>query len=347
MKFPEMVARLPQYIAFRRGYGAPLPANMTFSVIDRCNMACRTCGIWKNRDTDELTPEEYRKIVEPLDLYWVTITGGEAFMRDDIVEVVETIVNGTDAQYVTIATNGMLREKTVASMEELLEKTSAEYVLNFSVDGTSETHEHIRRIKDAFEKLSSTIEAVRALDPERINIGVNTVVSRFNEDEIPETYREVREKLEPDSFIAEVAEQRDKLYNEDMEFAPEDPDAALDFLIESLEEEKRRGTPRRVKMMRKGFYRFLKHDREMKNYTGFISAQLNPDGELWPNASTKRVMGDLTGDYDFEKVWRGRKAEKVREQIREENPQDMLANSFYNNAICQPLKFLELTRTGR
>ncbi|MFB6143766.1 MAG: radical SAM protein [Candidatus Nanohaloarchaea archaeon] len=176
-------------MSFRKGYGRPLPANATFSVIDRCNMACRTCGIWKNRETDEMGLEEYEKIVEPLDMFWLTISGGEPFMREDLAEVLEVLVNGTDASYVTIATNGMMEQETRETMEEVLQATSGtEFVLNFSVDGSSRTHEYMRRTKNAFERVSSTVENLRKIDSERISIGANTVVSRYNEEEIPETY---------------------------------------------------------------------------------------------------------------------------------------------------------------
>lgn len=345
MNLPELIANIPKYKAFRKGYGEPLPANMTFSVIDRCNMACRTCGIWKNRKTDELTVEEYRKIVEPLDLYWITITGGEPFMRDDFADVISLLVNETGAQFVTIATNGMLDDKTKSDMEEILQRTEGtEFVLNYSVDGTKETHEYMRRTMDAFEKVSSTIEKVRDIDSDRISIGSNTVISKHNEDEIEETYRDVFKYLEPDSYIAEVAEQRDKLYNEDMDFAPENYEEPVKFLLSALKDEERTSRPSKiVRVMRRGFYNYLLKDVELTNYTGFITAEVNPTGEIWPTPVDEKVMGNLREeDYDFEKVWRSQKAREVREGIREENPQDMLANTFYNNIICNPHKLLQL-----
>lgn len=345
MNIKTLLTQIPRYKAFRRGYGSSLPANMTFSVIDRCNMACRTCGIWKNRNTDELTVEEYEEIVEPLNLYWITITGGEPFMREDFAEVISLLCNKTDAQIMTIATNGMLEQETRIHMEEILQQTTdTEFVLNFSIDGTSETHEYMRRTKNAFQRVSDTVDTVRSINSDRISIGANTVISKHNEDQIPETYRDVHDKLQPDSYIAEVAEQRDKLYNEEMDFAPENPDKALRFLLEKLGEERRTGKPPKiVRVMRRGFYTYLLRDEDIVNYTGFISAELNPTGELWPTPVEKKVMGNLReDDYDFEKVWKSRQAENVRNHIRRDNPQDMLANSFYNNVICNPQKLLYL-----
>ncbi|MFB6190592.1 MAG: radical SAM protein [Candidatus Nanohaloarchaea archaeon] len=349
MELPELISRIPRYVAARKGMGSPLPANMTFSVIDRCNMACRTCGIWKNRDTDEMTVEEYESVVEPLDLYWVTVSGGEPFMREDFAELMDVIVNGTEPSFVTIATNGMLNRETREAMEEILQVTSdTEFVLNFSVDGPLGTHEYLRRTRNAFEKVSRTIEEVRGLDSDRISIGANTVVSKYNEDKIPGTYQDVQRKLDPDSFIAEVAEQRDKLYNGDMEFAPENPAEALRFLLETTRQEDRRGPPRAVKLMRTAFYTYLLREREVTNYTGFVSAQCNPDGEVWPTSMDSRVMGDLRQDgHDFRAMWNSQQAEEVRNHIRSENPQDMLANSFYNNMLCQPITFFQLLRNAR
>ncbi|MFB6146028.1 MAG: radical SAM/SPASM domain-containing protein [Candidatus Nanohaloarchaea archaeon] len=344
MKKSELMLKIPKYKAFRSGHGTFLPANMTFSVIDRCNMACRTCGIWKHRNTDEMTVEEYEKIVEPLNLFWATISGGEPFMREDIAEVLEVIVNRTQPSFVTIATNGMMDVETREAMTKVLANTSdTKFMLNFSIDGTSETHEYMRRTKNAFQRVSNTIEEVRSLESDRISIGANTVISKYNEDEIPETYQDIQEKLNPDSYIVEVAEQRDKLYNEDMDFAPENPDKALKFLLEKLQEEQRTGPARLVGLMRKGFYRWLMSEQELTNYTGFISAQSNPTGEVWPTSMSEQKMGNLREqDHDFKKVWRSREAENVRNYIRRENPQDMLANSFYNNMLANPQKLLRL-----
>lgn len=349
MKLSELTSRIPRYMAARRGMKAPLPANMTFSVIDRCNMACRTCGIWKNRDTDEMAVEEYESVVDPLDLYWVTISGGEPFMREDFAELMDVIVNGTEPSYVTIATNGMLHSETREAMEEILQASSdTEFVLNFSVDGPSGTHEYLRRTRDAFEKVRRTIEETRGLDSDRISIGANTVVSKYNEESIPETYRDVQEKLDPDSFIAEVAEQRDKLYNDEMEFAPGDPGEALRFLLETTRREDRRGPPRVVKLMRTAFYTYLLGERKITNYTGFVSAQCNPDGEVWPTSMDSRVMGNLRQNgHDFRALWNSQRADEVRSHIRAENPQDMLANSFYNNMLCQPWELARLLHQAR
>lgn len=344
MRLPKLLSRIPRYkISRRTGTSPPLPSNMTFSVIDRCNMACRTCGIWKNRDTDEMTTEEYEKVVEPLDLFWITVSGGEPFMREDIDEVLDVLVNGTGARYVTVATNGMLDRKTREVMEEVLQRTSdTEFVLNFSIDGPEGRHAHMRRTQDAFKKVADAVDEVKALDSDRISIGSNTVISDYNEDEIEETYSDVMELIDPDSYIVEVAEERDKLYNNDMDFSPENPERALKFVLERLEEKRRDGPARIVKMLRKEFYRYLMSDTEFTNYTGFISAQCNPDGEVWPTSMESRVMGDLRSvNHDFTRLWRSEKAEEVRDYIRKENPQDMLANSFYNNVLCNPSIFLE------
>ncbi|MFB6216745.1 MAG: hypothetical protein ABEJ72_07235, partial [Candidatus Aenigmatarchaeota archaeon] len=143
--------------------------------------------------------------------------------------------------------------------------------------------------------------------------------------------------------ITEVAEQRDKLYNDDMDFAPENPGEALEFLLDKLEDEERSGPARIVKLMRKGFYRWLLTEQEVTNYTGFISAQCNPTGEVWPTSSDRKLIGDLRQkNHDFQEVWTGSKAREVRNYIREENPQDMLANSFYNNMLCNPQQLAKL-----
>ena len=93
----ELFSNIICYNCFKI-FGIPkkLPVFLTINVNDLCNSRCRICNIWKNdpekKVKEQLKLWEFERIFKNYgNLYWVTITGGEPFLRKDLVEVVKTI----------------------------------------------------------------------------------------------------------------------------------------------------------------------------------------------------------------------------------------------------------------
>lgn len=53
-------------------------------------------------------------------MYWITITGGEPFMRNDFNEVIKAIYDESKPKLITIATNGMATQRIVSWTKEIL-----------------------------------------------------------------------------------------------------------------------------------------------------------------------------------------------------------------------------------
>ena len=75
------------------------PINVTFSVTNLCNSKCRTCSIWKVYPEhriqlqEELTLEEIEKVFQTIGtIYFFNISGGEPFLRKDLVNPRKTRV---------------------------------------------------------------------------------------------------------------------------------------------------------------------------------------------------------------------------------------------------------------
>ena len=88
-----MLEVLPKTLAYKfqraTGIGKKLPMNYCISVSYNCPSKCKTCNVWKKKAND-LTLEEWGKVFDSLGKspYWITFSGGEPFMRPDIVELV-------------------------------------------------------------------------------------------------------------------------------------------------------------------------------------------------------------------------------------------------------------------
>ena len=84
------------------------PYKLTFAITYRCQSRCLTCNIWQMKPTNELGLDEIRKFAMANSFKWIEITGGEPFLRSDIVEVVKAFLEGSkDLYIVTIPTNSL------------------------------------------------------------------------------------------------------------------------------------------------------------------------------------------------------------------------------------------------
>src|SRR5512133_3806441 len=91
----ELLPRLFFYYLMKKiGFPKLLPMNYTVSLLYTCNSRCSTCNIWK-KSAKNLTVDEYKQIFKKIGHapYWITFSGGEPFLRQDILEVVSTIYN--------------------------------------------------------------------------------------------------------------------------------------------------------------------------------------------------------------------------------------------------------------
>jgi molybdenum cofactor biosynthesis enzyme MoaA len=85
-----------------------------------------------------MTIQKINRISETLvnRLATLSITGGEPFLRDDLVEIVEAFVKNNLTRKVNIATNGFFTKKIVKVVREILEKKK--FSIDFNIELTEE-----------------------------------------------------------------------------------------------------------------------------------------------------------------------------------------------------------------
>ncbi|MDE1824747.1 MAG: radical SAM protein, partial [Candidatus Micrarchaeota archaeon] len=67
------------------------PYKLNFSITYWCQSRCTHCSIWQIRPKGELTLDEIRNFARQNNYFkWVELTGGEPFLRQDIVEIART-----------------------------------------------------------------------------------------------------------------------------------------------------------------------------------------------------------------------------------------------------------------
>ncbi len=160
-----------------------LPKSAFLSVTMLCNSRCIHCDIWKNKGMDFLPVEIYKKL--PASLEMVDLTGGEPFLRNDMPEIVSAVRSACPKARILITTNGFLPQK-IAKYVGAIVKADPDIAFRMSLDGWGKTHEKVRRIPDAFEKVMETVRILKAAGVR--DIGLTFTLMKVNQHEMRKVY---------------------------------------------------------------------------------------------------------------------------------------------------------------
>lgn len=162
--------------------------DLRISVTDRCNFRCTYCmpkSEYENFDflpkKDILSYEEMVKIVKiliPLGLKKVRITGGEPLLRKDLSKLVRMIRSLSDEIDIAITTNGVLLSKYAKELAEVGLSRVTVSLDAFSDQLFKEMSDSNYSVNEVLQGVSSAIEA-------GLPVKVNSVIKRGkNESEI-------------------------------------------------------------------------------------------------------------------------------------------------------------------
>jgi len=344
-----------------------LPVSLTVSVTNQCNSRCKTCSIWSHFNDhaelkiNEFKTEEFEKTFEKFgqNIFWATLSGGEPFLRQDLLQIFESLCKNCHPAIVNIPTNGLLSSTIETQIKKMLEQNfDTDLTLNISLDGVGDKHEKIRGVPGNFRKMLDTYERVRKLKEEfpRFQVGIHTVISKFNINDVVEVY-EFAKTLSPDSYITEVAEHRTELFNLEDNITP-DADS-YKKIVEELSRHIRsdylhskKNVSKITQSFRLEYYRLaaqvLRKNRQViPCYAGYASCQITSVGDVWPCCilGYDKHMGNLREtDYDFKKIWKSQKAKEIRAFIKNKNCACPLANAHYTNMMCNFTSLLKVSR---
>ncbi len=335
-----------------------LPYSLAISVTNKCNSKCKTCGIWKLKNKEELTIEELQKTLKSIgkNIPWFTITGGEAFLRKDLIDVIKTVCNCNAPLVINIATNG-----TVYNMCETLNKVLAncnsniKFVINFSIDEIGRRYNYVRGI-DAYDKVIDNYNKIKKLKKKysNLSLGVNITISNFNINRSIFIYQFISENLQPDSIIVEPATIRRNFYNEKMKFEANTQEIIriLNYFInrEKRELKVKRGFNKIIKLFRLKYYTIivstlLHKKRAIKCFAGTSFAELLPSGDIITCGVRKETLANIKDyNYDFKKGWYSKGAVNVRKKIKNDCCFCTMANPIYSSMILDNKTVLSLIK---
>jgi MoaA/NifB/PqqE/SkfB family radical SAM enzyme len=277
------------------------------------------------------------------------LSGGEPFLRDDLPQICAASVEFCKPKIINIPTNGLLPSIIASQTKKILETIgNTELVINLSLDGLHRKHDEIRGVKGNFTRALETYTRLKKLNDEftHMSLGIHSVVSRMSVSDLLSLYDFVT-KLEPDSYITEIAEERSELFNIGTDITPQ-PEVYANFIDELssrvkndyLHSEKR--VSKITQAFRLAYYQIAAQQLREKRqvipcYAGYASCQITPFGDVWACCvlGYDSVMGNLRdNDYDFKKVWFNKQADEIRRNIKAKECACPLANAHYTSLLC-------------
>ncbi len=166
------------------------PFSVIWELTSACNLRCKHCYIQSRENAynskDDLTDEKMLELAHSLTDYFevnhVTLTGGEPFLRKNILEILKVLKEANTAVY--IQTNAtLLNDDIIKALAELLNPNLD--IIQVSLDGLfSESHNQLRG-KDIYNKV---IENIKKMVSSGIFVSVNCTLTKLNYNEVEDLF---------------------------------------------------------------------------------------------------------------------------------------------------------------
>lgn len=140
-----------------------------------CNCRCAMCDIWKdNKNLKQLNEDDITSLLEALrklGTRQVLMSGGEAILNPNFFRFCEILKEREIS--ITLLTTGLTLKQNAEKLVEYV------HDIIVSLDGDEATHDRIRNIPHAFQKLAEGVQHIKSLKP-RFPISARTVIHRLN-----------------------------------------------------------------------------------------------------------------------------------------------------------------------
>lgn len=321
-----------------------LPTYCCIALLESCFLRCRMCYKWETdinlRDPREPNLEQWKVFISSLrklvrSRFQINFAGGEPLARKETLELIKY---ASEQEFDTlIATNAFLID------EEMAKKIgeSDVSIVNISLDSLrEERHDYLRGVKGVYR---SVLRAIELLDryASRVNIGICTVISNENLDELAEIVKwvQVNNKIDGMGFQAitqPFSTPEDPFWFKNEEYShlwPKDVtgvDKAMNELIEMKQNGfNKLGNPLSQFYVYKAYFRnpnnFIK---KQKCHIDMQAINVTPTGEI-RICFYMEPIGNIKYD-DIGDAWFSQKAETARHKIAEckRNCQSMVNCNF-------------------
>lgn len=172
-------------LSYNDRYGrAKIPLRYFLELTYRCNLSCPYCYVGNERNKQELSTEEWKKVIDEIPFYSLaTIVGGEPLIRTDFIEIL-AYASKKLFNKIHVVTNGTL-------INDEIIKAFIKYkllLLSVSLDGFGENHDKNRGQNGIFDKIISNLENLKSQKKNQM-VDIKTIVLENNLDDLPQLYK--------------------------------------------------------------------------------------------------------------------------------------------------------------
>lgn len=173
----------------------PYPYKLTFAITYRCNSRCTICNIWKKPHLSEMTFDDIKKIFVANPYFrWVNLTGGEVFLRPDLIDIIKMILDTQKNLYfLNFPTNGIMTKRIVEQVQQILLLGPPHFIVSISLDGPEQLHDKLRGIKENWKHAVKTYQELKKLRSSHFDTYFGMTLSHYNSEFIEQTYKDLKQ----------------------------------------------------------------------------------------------------------------------------------------------------------
>ncbi len=286
------------------------PYKLNFSITYWCQSRCQHCSIWTIKPTNELSLDEIKEFAKQNGYFkWIEITGGEPFMRGDIVEVVSAFADACRGLYLlTIPTNSLSNyDMEIRKIERIAQLGIPNIVITVSLDGYRELEDKIRGVPGNYDKAIRIFKGIKELGARYRNLRCvfGFTVINANAGQFEKTANEVMKEVPGigySDFHINIGQVSDNYYANSSNPILARTDLAMkdvEFLLDNMKHVKEKDIVSSAKTYLELRYLedllvFLKTGRSsVPNRDGELSVFLDSYGNVFPSIMTTRKLGNI------------------------------------------------------
>lgn len=349
---------LLQGLVWSRYRGTPYKLNLNLTNL--CNSRCRTCNIWTAykvepaRAQEELREDEIKRLLRStgLDLKWLTLAGGEPFLRPDFENILKWVIDECPSlSLLSIPSNGLDTDHIISCLRSVKDQKRLLIYLTFSLDGPPEVHDSVRGISGGYEKTWGTYMAARELLAENnhFRIALETTVSKYNIDCVEPFVTRLID--EGHSVIITIAHNAYQYKNERQTTLLPENSGRAHAVFMNLAELMCGPSPEQIlkRIYLRNCSRYMgDHKKMIVPCTALQnSIVVDPRGDVFPCTMWNKKIGNIRDyDYDLMRIWNVVGRAEIRSEIERgqcpvcwtpcEAYQSILEN-FYRPAVFRNL----------
>ena len=177
------------------------PKTCLLTVTNQCVLRCKMCHLWKlDTAKDEVSIEDCKRFIDSLDQFKaspieVHLIGGESLIKKGILELISHI-RDKGSRTVMTSSGYTINQALARGLVD-----SGLSMLNLSLESLNPSvHDLLRGREGCFQQVNNAIEHFKLIGKKGMKLGINSILTALNMDEVVELAKWVQQNESLDSL---------------------------------------------------------------------------------------------------------------------------------------------------